>query len=428
MKLLNQSIKYATLPMLLIVSVWAVIFYFSIYREIKKSVDEGLDHYKRQIVYQASIDTLVLSRKDFDKSFYSICPIDAETAFRYKDRYSDTIMLMQDADDPAPEPEPARLLTTAFELDGNYYELRVIHSMIEEDDLVKQLFINILWLLVLLFLTLALVNNYALQRLWKPFYKLLGGLKTYKLSDRREPPHISTDTTEFNDLQQAVSTLIQQNKAVYEQQKQFIGNASHELQTPLAITANKLELLAETGDLNDEQAQSIATLTESVNRLIRLNKSLLLLSKIENCQYMDVQDISINSLLSQELEMLEEIAGYRKISIEREENDELIMTIDPTLARIVISNLLRNALFHNHRNGRVNILIDNDTLTICNSGKPEALDSSKIFLRFHKSDDSSNNSGLGLAIVKAICDLNKLYIHYTFSEKMHCFRISYKEK
>lgn len=427
MKLLNQSIKYATLPMLLIVGIWAFMFYFSIYREIKGSVDEGLDNYKRQIVHQVSSDTTLLRKKNFEKGFYAIRKIDADVAFKYKDRYKDTLMLMQDADDPVPEMEPARLLTTAFELNEDYYELKIINSMIEADDLIKQLFINVLWLLLLLFLTLALINNFSTKRLWQPFYNLLAKLKIYQFGNTERSIDIDTNTTEFKDLQQAVNTLLKQNYAVFEQQKQFIGNASHELQTPLAITVNKLELLAEDGHLSDSQAQSIEEIILTINRLIRMNKSLLLLSKIENYQFEEQSEVSINKLIKSELEELDDISSFRDISISLEEKAEIKLTMNAALAQIVVSNLIRNALFHNVQGGIVHIQIDTNQLEICNTGRDQSLDQETIFLRFHKHTDRKDSSGLGLAIVKAICDLNGHTINYSFVETLHCFQLTFKK-
>lgn len=426
MKLLNQSIKYATLPMLLIVSIWALMFYFSIYREIKGSVDEGLDNYKRQIVYQVSFDTILLHKKNFDKGFYAIRSIDADVAMKYKDKYKDTLMLMQDADDPIPELEPARLLTTAFELNGKYYELKVINSMIEADDLIKQLFINVLWLLLLLFITLAFINNFSTKRLWKPFYTMLSKLKVYKLGNKDQPISIKTDTTEFKDLQQAVNTLLKQNNAIFEQQKQFIGNASHELQTPLAVIINKLELLAEDGNLNDGQARNVAEIIQTVNRLIRMNKSFLLLSKIENYQFSEQSQISINELIKQEIEELDDIVSIKDITITLKEDAEVVLIMNASLAQIVVSNLLRNALFHNRQGGLITIHIEENKLIICNTGKNEPLDNATIFLRFQGSTDNKENSGLGLAIVKAICDLNNHAITYNFTENLHCFQLIFK--
>src|SRR5690606_9283637 len=108
-----------------------------------------------------------------------------------------------------------------------------------------------------------------------------------RVGNSKNFPEVKTDTAEFTDLQNAVNILLQHNIETYEQQKQFIGNASHELQTPLAIATNKLELLIEKGNLQNEQAESIAEIMSIVERLVRLNKSLLLLTKIENKQFLD---------------------------------------------------------------------------------------------------------------------------------------------
>src|SRR5690606_7914167 len=177
----------------------------------------------------------------------------------------------------SPELEPVRMLTTAFENNGNYYELQIINSMVEEDDLIEELIYDAIWLYFLLIISLVVINNFVLQRLWKPFYSFLNQLKNYRIGSSKNFPEACTKTKEFTDLQNAVNILLQHNIETYEQQKQFIGNASHELQTPLAIATNKLELLIEKGNLQSEQAENIAEVMSMIERLVRLNKSLLLL-------------------------------------------------------------------------------------------------------------------------------------------------------
>lgn len=427
MKLLNQSIKFITIPMFLIISLWGVFFYFSIYREIKKSVDEGLDNYKRQIVYQAQTDSTILQKDNFADGFFSVRKINESAAKRYKDTYRDTLMYMQDADDLFAELEPARLLSTAFELESEYYELKIIHSMIEEDDLVKALSWNILWLFLALFLTTVVINNFVLQRLWKPFYDFLSRLKSYRLGSEHNFPKIKTKTREFNDLQDAVNTLLWHNTSVYEQQKQFIGNASHELQTPLAIAINKLELLMEKENLSHEQAEIISETVEIIERLVRINKSLLLLSKIENRQFMDNQTVSINRMVRQTVDSLEEIAAYKTVKIDLNEMQEIRAVMDVWLAHVAVSNLIRNSIFHNISNGIVQIKISGNKLTVCNTGRQEPLDEKQIFTRFYKSQDATDGTGLGLAIVKAVCDLYGYTIRYQYRRTLHCFEIVFKK-
>lgn len=427
MKLLNQSIKFITLPMLLIISLWGVVFYFSIYREIKKSVDEGLDNYKRQIVYQAQTDSTILQKDNFADGFFAVRKINETAAQGYKDTYRDTLMYMQDADDLFAELEPARLLSTAFELESEYYELKVIHSMIEEDDLVKALSWNILWLFLALFLTTVVINNFVLKRLWKPFYAFLSHLKFYRLGSEHNLPKIKTKTREFNDLQHAVDTLLKHNTIVYEQQKQFIGNASHELQTPLAIAINKLELLMEKENLNHEQAEILSEIVETIERLVRINKSLLLLSKIENRQFMNNQTVSINEVVRQTADSLEEIAAYKNVKIHLSETQEIRMIMDLSLVHVAVSNLIRNSIFHNIPNGVVQVKISGNKLTVCNTGRREPLDEKQIFTRFYRSQDTVDGTGLGLTIVKAVCDLYGYAIRYQYRQPQHCFEIVFKK-
>lgn len=426
MKLLNKSLIWLSVSLLFVIGLWSVFFYFNMLNEIKESVDEGLDNYKRQIVYQVQKDSTVLAKNNFDEGFFAIRQIDQSQALSFKDRYIDTLLYMQDADDETPELEPVRMLTTAFENNGNYYELQIINSMVEEDDLIEELIYDAIWLYFLLIISLVVINNFVLQRLWRPFYSFLNQLKNYRVGNSKNFPEVKTDTAEFTDLQNAVNILLQHNIETYEQQKQFIGNASHELQTPLAIATNKLELLIEKGNLQNEQAESIAEIMSIVERLVRLNKSLLLLTKIENKQFLDNQTISFNEVVKQSVNDLEEIAEFKNIKITVSGKAELTTEMDISLANIIVSNLLRNAIFHNVSNGNVSVEISENAIQISNTGIENSLSAEKIFSRFHKTENNTNGTGLGLAIVKAVCDLYNFSVSYRFQNSLHCFEIRFK--
>lgn len=428
MKLLNQSLKYLSVSLLFVVSLWAVVFYFNILNEIRESMDEGLESYKRQILYKVQTDTTILHQNNFEEGFFAIQPIQQAEALSAKDRYTDTMLYMQDADDETPELEPVRMLSTVFEHQGRYYRLDIINSMVEEDDLVKELFREALWLYLVLIAGLILINKYALQRLWRPFYSLLDQLKGFRLGSSKSLPVVATDTKEFSDLQQAVQALLQHSTETYEQQKEFIGNASHELQTPLAIATNKLELMLEKGDFEEAQAEGIAEVMQIIERLVRLNKSLLLLAKIESKQFLHEELVPIHALVQQSISDLEEMAAFRQISITQPGSATLFATMDNALATIVVSNLVRNALFHNVASGTVLIEVTEHTLRIGNSGQQEPLDSEKVFSRFYKSGSRPSGTGLGLAIVKAICDLYGFTIAYSYRKGQHCFIIDFRTR
>ncbi len=424
MKLANQTIIYLSLPILLIIGIWSTVFYFNILNEIKDSVDEGLENYKRQIIHKVNSDTSLLSKSNFDESFFSIIEIGEPYAITFKDRYIDTTMFMQDADDPTPEPEPTRMLTTVFNLNEKYYKLKIINSMVEEDDLIRELLMKATWLYLILVASIVFINNFILKKLWYPFYSLLHQLKNYRLGSNNNFPKVKTKTKEFKDLQSAVNILLSHNIENYEQQKQFIGNASHELQTPLAIAISKLELLIEKGQLENSQAESIGEIMTIIERLIRLNKSLLLLTKIENKQFLNNQNISLNEIFHQNISDLEELTTYKKIDIQLNESSSITINMDPSLANIVVSNLLRNAIFHNVKGGIIQIDISSTEITVRNSGIKKPLNTEKIFNRFHKSESGNSGSGLGLAIVKAIGVLYDFNTSYYFEKDLHNFKIT----
>ncbi|HMX82160.1 MAG TPA: HAMP domain-containing sensor histidine kinase [Saprospiraceae bacterium] len=425
MKLLNQTLRYISIATLIIISIWAFIFYFIILREIKNSIDEGLDNYKRQIIYNFQKKSGIETKTSFDEGFYTVEPISKHSAFSIRDTYTDTLLMMQDADDTSPEPEPVRMLTTSFEMDGSYYQMRIINSMVEEDDLVKAMFWYFVWLYLILIAGIIFTNNYALQRLWRPFYRLIQQLTNYNILKSDSFPEVKTRTTEFRDLQNAVRTLLAHNAETFEKQKQFISHASHELQTPLAIAINKLELLLEDENLSNKQTGHIADTIRTIERLSTVNKSLLLLSKIENKQFFDNRPVCINDIILQSVEEFEEFAAYKNVKISIVASDKLMVVMDESLARILVSNLLRNAIFHNIAGGKVFIEIKPDSLSFKNNGLRQALDSQRVFEAFYKDAANTSSTGLGLAILKSVCHLYRFNVNYRFEEELHVFEINF---
>ncbi|MDQ3291706.1 MAG: HAMP domain-containing histidine kinase, partial [Bacteroidota bacterium] len=229
---------------------------------------------------------------------------------------------------------------------------------------------------------------------------------------------------EFELLNEAAEKLLQSNTETYFSQKNFIQNASHELQTPLAISLNKLELLAESQNLSDDQLSQIAGIMQHLERLTRLNKSLLLLSKIENKQFAPEEKINLNQLLKKLLEDFADQIEYKEISVELQETATCEPTLNPDLATILLGNLIKNAIVHNHSGGFFTIQVNYNSISFENSGKDGALDSKQLFTRFSKINPSPTSTGLGLAIVKAIADLYQFQVSYSYQQK-HIFAIHF---
>ena len=421
MRLLNQSLIYLSVPLLLIVSIWSVVFYINMLDEISDSIDDGLDNSKLLIIQRAASDSTILQKNNFNESNYAIQEIAKASAITIRDIYTDTTLYMQDENDR----EPVRMLSTAFELKGKFYRLQVISSMVEEDDLIEDLFWSVVWLYLVMLTAMLFINKIALQKLWKPFYEILQQLKTFRLDSNEKAPGIKTNIKEFKALKTAVNTLTQHSIETYTHQKQFTENAAHELQTPLAIAAGKLELLLEKDDIKDTHAADIAQVLQIIERLARLNKSLLLLTKIENKQYTANQTISINKTVHQCINDLEDFIAYKNVNISFRETAQAEVEMDMALASILISNLIKNAVFHNTPNGLITIDVTQKIFTISNTGNEKALDPEKIFNRFYKHSTEQTSTGLGLAVVKAICTLYGFGLSYHYNNT-HCFEIRFK--
>lgn len=418
MKLLNYTTLYFSLILVVIIPIWAGLFYFSMLEEIYDSMDDGLDNQRMLIITKAAQDSTVLTKHSFEEGNYSISQISKEQARGYKDVFLDTLMYMENEKDF----EPVRLLKTVFINNGNCYSMQVITSMVEEDDLILDLTYSLLWLYFGLIITIIFLNNSLLRNIWKPFNILMNQLKTFNINQSQPLKLSKTRITEFNTLQNAVQRFLSNSVQTYNQQKQFIENASHELQTPVAITINKLELLAESSRLSAYDSELLSSALNNLERLKRLNQSLLLLSKIENQQFAENTKVNINETCKRISENFTDQIDFCNLQFSLKEDGICTWKMNADLAYILISNVIKNAIKHSPRGGNINILITERTFRIENTGD-SALDEKIIFQRFQKNGKSNDSTGLGLAIVKAIASISDLSLEYTYQNK-HIFTIS----
>ncbi len=422
MKLLNRSLLYLSATFLIIIGVWSVIFYFNLKNEIRDSIDDGLDNNRILIIKKLEQDTSLLSQNEFGGNNFEIHQTSKQIALEFKDIYKDTLMYRINEDDL----EPVRILHSAFKHKNTYYHLKVISSLVEEDDLIEDSFWSVVWLFIILIATIFIINNVILRKVWNPFYDILNLLKAYRLDKNEDLINVKTKTKEFIELQNASNTLIKHSKDVFSSQKQFTENASHELQTPLAIITNKLELLLESEDLTTADAQTIAGVIDSTQKLTQLNKSLLLLAKIENKQFANTTVLSVNDTAKEFISNFQDFITFKEITIEFVEKAILTVNIDASLLEILITNLIKNAVFHNSNKGKITLVFSEETFSIYNTGSSTALNTKTIFNRFQKEASSIKSTGIGLAVCKAICKLYTTPITYSFIKNQHCFTINFK--
>lgn len=418
MKLLNHSTKYFALLLIVLISIWAVIFYFAMLDEVYDSLDDGLENQKELIIRAVKDDPDLLHDTEFGVNNYTIKKTEIGSHKKQKDSYRDTLMYMQNED----EYEPIRILESIFEQDGNHYKIKLITSMVEEDDQIENLFIYLVGLYLVLILSIVILNNLVMKKVWKPFYTLIDRLKGFRIEKDDPIQQEPTDIVEFKLLNESVERLTEKSRDSYIAQKEFIENAAHELQTPLAIAINKLELLLEKNELSGVQTQEIGAVLDNLTRLTRLNKSLLLLSKIDNKQYLEEACIDVNALVDTITADFSDFAEHRDIHLKVSSNASVSCVMNKDLAIIMISNLIKNAILHGETGKTVYIYIEEGIVTIKNYGTNSALNSDSLFKRFKKSSTDSRSTGLGLAISKAIADKYHLQLQYSFDDQ-HVFTL-----
>jgi signal transduction histidine kinase len=318
------------------------------------------------------------------------------------------------------ENEPGRSLITVVHLDGKTIEVTITKSRVESEDLIRIILLITLGITVVLLLSLLLINRFVLNRLWRPFYSILNGMKSFEVTRMETIEHEPTKIDEFNELNKSVNAMAGRVRQDYKELKSFTDNASHEMMTPLAVINSKLDSLLQTESFTAQQGALLEDIYHATGRLSRLHQSLLLLAKIENNLIPDFQNIELKEMVEAKSRQFHELL----------EKDGLVLTENLThveikmsryLADILLNNLFSNAVRHNVSGGHIHVKLDEQGLTISNSGKARQLQT-KIFDRFSKSVDSEG-MGLGLAITKQICNLYGFRIDYHEENGEHAFTV-----
>ncbi|WP_303013350.1 HAMP domain-containing sensor histidine kinase [uncultured Bacteroides sp.] len=422
MKLIYYIILRITLALTLILTVWAIFFYVTMIDEVNDEVDDALEDYSETIIIRALAGEELPAKNNGSNNQYYLTEVSEEYAESRDDiQYKDSMVYIVEKG----ETEPARILTTIFKNDEDrYYELTVSTPSIEKNDLRDAIQIWIIFLYVSLLLCIVIISVWVFYRNMRPLYVLLHWLDNYQTGKKNEPLKNKTRITEFRKLNDAAIRYAERTEQMFEQQKQFIGNASHEIQTPLAICRNRLEMLMEDESLSESQLEELMKTHQTLEYITKLNKSLLLLSKIDNGQFTDTRELNLNVLLGQYLEDYKEVYDYRNIKVDIAEHAEFRVTMNESLAVALLTNLLKNAFVHNIDEGHIRIVITSGSITFRNSGIDRPLDKEHIFERFYQGNKKEGSTGLGLAIADSICRLQHLKIRYFFEQEEHCFEIS----
>lgn len=417
MKLIARIAVRLSLILAPLMALWAALFYFTMVEEINDEVDDSLEDYSELIIIRMLAGRELPSLDSGSNNSYSITPVDSTYLLSHpRIWYGDIEVYIPEKE----ENEPARVLTTIFQdAEGRYYELRVATPTFEREDLFEAVFNWVITLYFCLLVIVIAITVFIFHRSMRPLYALLQWLDGYVPGRRPAPVPNDTRITEFRRLNIAAQKAVDRSEHLFDEQKTFIGNASHELQTPLAVLGNRIEWLIDNTDPSEEQLGELLRMNRTIAHIVKLNKTLLLLTKIDNGQFPECSPVDISALAYEQIEFCREIYSAHRIECVAA-GGRLVAEMNHTLAVTLVSNLVRNAFIHSPVGGHVEVRTEDRRLTVINEGSAP-LDGERIFRRFYQGAKREGSTGLGLALVKAICDSCGLEIKYGFENSRHRF-------
>lgn len=308
--------------------------------------------------------------------------------------------------------------------EGRNYRVQIRQSLLESDDLIDNISLSLGLLLALLLSGLLLVNLSVSRYLWRPFQRTLEAVEGFDWSKPGALVLPATGTREFAQLNRVLERMGGRIQDHFANLKEFTENASHELQTPLAILLAKLENLADSRDLTEDQAAEVQAMQSAAGRLSRMNRALLLLSRLEGRQYLEKSRVDLGAEAERILGEYAELIEMKGLAVEIQVTGRLLVVMNPDLAAILVSNLVRNAIQHNVPGGRIEVAIAADSFSIRNTGPVPPGDPENLFDRFKKANQASESLGLGLAIAKRICDLSGYGLSYRYRDSRHILTVA----
>lgn len=425
MKLTTRILLVLTACLLPLMVLWATLFCYTLTREINAEVDEALEEYASLIKDRCCEGRQLPALNSGSNNSYTLQPVEEHVARRYLEPMfrDEEVYIPEKGED-----EPARVMTVAFQDgEGRYLLLELATPTFEKDDLIETVLWSLVSLFAILIIVVIVVATLSMRRTLQPLYALLKWLDGYIPGSRHVCVPNDTDITELRKLNEAAQSAVDRSEAMFDAQKQFIGNASHELQTPLAVISNRVEHLINYTNPTEQQLEELVKIDHSLRHSIRLNRTLLQLARIDSGEVAASEDVDLVPILEEVVESCNEIYAAKGMKCVVTADEHLYIYVSESLARILILNLVKNAFVHGMEGSVIEVKLGDGMLKVSNVGdKP--LDGARLFDRFYTlaSHEAGTGTGLGLAIGKSICDHYGYVVRYDYAAQHHTFTVEFK--
>jgi signal transduction histidine kinase len=411
MKLLNRlTIWYLAITTFVLLASGLIVFYrvqAEIEHEVKTRLKRDIDHAAQLITDGLQVDSVQGDQIEIKEVPYdaALVPLQVTDSMGFYSLYRRAL-------------DRKFTVASSYKINGKHYHISAYNFIAEPDEILEGIIASLAVTLLILLLFVAVTSRQMSKQILSNFNRTLKTIQGFDLKQKNRIKLGQTRTYEFKALNQFLEKMT--NKALddYRSLKEFSENASHELQTPLAIIRGKLELLLET-HIDEKQASLIEGIQNAVQKLSSVNQSLILLTKLENQEYPVKEKMDFSNFIKRAIESFRELIEMKSIRLTTEIEPNVHLNLNPVLADILLTNLLSNAIRHNSMNGSIDVLLSSSGLSVKNTGEPPRVNTQELFKRFKKDKQSSDSTGLGLAIVKQICDLNNFKIGYEYISGHH---------
>jgi signal transduction histidine kinase len=419
-KLLNETLIYYSKFGIILLLLTVPVFYYFYDKHYAREIDEFLlerkEEFNKKSLQSLKIEEIPMWNRFNDDDEVILPNADQQEENRFA---NEDVYYIQER-----KKESYRALYAKIQIENQPYILMVRLNIHETRKIIKSANLLQFFLFFCLMSGFVLVTRVVYKKLWKPFYLTLREIEQFNIRKNEVPQFQETSIQEFRQLNNALGKLVSNNLQAYKIQKEFTENASHEMQTPLAVFQSKLDILLQQSNLSKEQLLIIQSLYNVTSRLVRINKNLLLLAKMDNLQFLDTEALNVPVVVAGSLSFFTEQAEANAIGIKTDiAPGDCVVQSNKTLLESLINNLITNAIKHNQPEGEIRISFQDRRLVIENTGVPQELDKTTLFRRFGRMSKTAKGSGLGLAIVQQICTLYRWQVEYRYAGNRHQFTI-----
>ena len=312
-----------------------------------------------------------------------------------------------------------------------YYILPILAAILVASMLTKFFLPDVFFIrtLIIVLVSLAVlgvgfryITYRRIERIRDQIREIIDTLDEFDVDEPRKVNFEKSPYPIINELNEYLVEIIDRVRDNYRANKQFTQNASHELQTPLAVIKGYVETLLQSPNMKEKEFEALGAIMQNTNRLSKLNAALILLSKIEHQRFTDFEKVDFEKLTNEMLGNFKDLLFVQEIEVQKNKIGVFQTEMSHALAEILIANLIQNAIRHNEGNF-IEIEITSDFYKISNIGKALEIAPENLFRRFKRDSDKEESLGLGLSIIQRICEVSGLKIDYSVLGERHILKV-----